>query len=129
MTLRGQQPAARPSVKGPAVQSPVRQSPAAQSLSVQSNDKFSLRPADPLNASAFDHFYDMDYDASIREFTQIHQRHPDNPDAINHLVTAVLFRELYRIGALSSGEYANDSFVGTRHQIADPHTCEQIKSL
>jgi tetratricopeptide (TPR) repeat protein len=92
-------------------------------------DKVSFRPADPLNAAAFDHFYDMDYDASTQEFTQIQKRHPDDPDAINHLLTVVLFRELYRIGALSSGEYANDSFVDMKHQPADPHTCDQIKSL
>lgn len=71
----------------------------------------------------------MDYDASIQEFTQVEKRHPDDPDAINHLLTVVLFRELYRIGALSSGEYANDSFVDVKHQPTDPHTCDQIKSL
>lgn len=92
-------------------------------------EKISFRPADPLNAAAFDHFYDMDYDASIQEFTQIEKRHPDDPDAINHLLTVVLFRELYRIGALSSAEYANDSFVDMKHQPADPHTCDQIKAL
>ena len=91
--------------------------------------EISFRPADPLNAAAFDHFYDMDYDASIQEFTQIEKRHPDDPDAMNHLLTVVLFRELYRIGALSSGEYSNDSFVDMKHQPADPHTCDQIKAL
>lgn len=108
-TFWGQQPAAKPAVKG--------------------NDRVWLRPPDPLNAAAFDHFYDMDYDASVQEFTLIQKRHPDDPDAVNHLLTVVLFRELYRIGALSSGEYANDSFVDMKHQPADPHTCEQIKSL
>ena len=93
------------------------------------SDKSSFHPADPLNAAAFDHFYDMDYDSAIQEFTQIQKRHPDDADALNHLLTAVLFHELYRIGALSSGEYANDSFVGTQHRGADPHTCDQIKSL
>jgi hypothetical protein len=82
-----------------------------------------------MNAIAFDHFYDMDYDASTQEFTQIQKRHPDDPDAVNHLLTVVLFHELYRIGALSSGEYANDSFVDTTHRAADPHACEQVKSL
>ena len=88
-----------------------------------------FRPADPLNAAAFDHFYDMDYDASTQEFTLVEKRHPEDPDAINHLLTVVLFRELYRIGALSSGEYANDSFVDMKHLAADPHTCDQIKAL
>ena len=91
--------------------------------------KFTFRPADPLNAHAFEHFYDMEYERSVAEFTQILQRHPDDPDAINHLLNAVLFRELYRIGALDSGEYANDSFLNTSHRPADPHVSEQIKSL
>jgi len=91
--------------------------------------KLSFRPADPLNPAAFDHFYNMDYERSIQEFTQILERHPEDPDAINHLLTAVLFRELYRIGALSSGEYSNDTFISARHRPADPHACAQIKAL
>jgi hypothetical protein len=71
----------------------------------------------------------MDYEASIQEFTQIQKRHPDDPDAVNHLLTVILFHELYRIGALSAAEYANDSFVDTTHRAADPRTCGQIKAL
>jgi tetratricopeptide (TPR) repeat protein len=100
-----------------------------QESAAKLNEKLSYRPADPLNTAAFDHFYEMDYESSIQEFTQIQRRHPDDPDAVNHLLTVVLFRELYRIGALSAGEYANDSFVDTQHRAADPHACEQIKSL
>ena len=92
-------------------------------------DKFKFRPADPLNAHAFTHFYDMDYERSIQEFTLISQRHPDDPDAINHLLNAVLFHELYRIGALNASDYANDSFLTSSHRVADPHTSKQIKSL
>lgn len=71
----------------------------------------------------------MEYDRSIQEFTLLYQHHPDDPDSINHLLNAVLFRELYRIGALSAGEYANDSFINAAHSSPDPHTCDQIKSL
>jgi hypothetical protein len=91
--------------------------------------KMSFRPSDPMNAAAFEDFYDMDYEHSVQEFTQISQRHPGDPDALNHLLTAVLFRELYRIGALNAGEYANDSFIDTKHSQADPRVCDQIKSL
>ena len=92
-------------------------------------EKFKFRPADPLNAQAFEHFYNMEYERSIQEFTLISERHPDDPDAINHLLNAVLFHELYRIGALNAGEYANDSFLNSSHHSADPHTREQIKAL
>jgi tetratricopeptide (TPR) repeat protein len=91
--------------------------------------KLTFRPADPLSPAAFEHFYNMDYERSIHEFTQISQRHPDDPDALNHLLTAILFRELYRIGALNAGEYANDSFVDMHHRPADQHVCNQIKAL
>ena len=89
----------------------------------------SYRPNDPLNLTAFNHFYNLDYDRAVQEFDQVLQRHLDDPFAVNHLLTAVLFRELYRMGALNTGEYANDSFLNSSHRPADPHTCEQIKSL
>jgi tetratricopeptide (TPR) repeat protein len=88
-----------------------------------------FRPADPLNASAFDRFYNMDYDRSVQEFQKILDRHPDDPFAVNHLLTAVMFRELYRMGALNTGDYANDSFIGTAHHPADPKSKEQVKGL
>jgi len=91
--------------------------------------KLTFRPADPLNPAAFQHFYDMYYERSIQEFTQVLQRHPDDPDAVNHLLTAVLFRELDRIGALNAGDYANDSFINSKHRPADPKVCDEIKQL
>lgn len=87
------------------------------------------RAREAASAQAFEHFYNMEYDRSVEEFTSLYQRHPDDPAAINHLLNAVLFRELYRIGALSAGEYANDSFINAPHLAASPRACEQIKSL
>ncbi|HEY7352343.1 MAG TPA: tetratricopeptide repeat protein [Terriglobales bacterium] len=93
------------------------------------NNKPPSRSRESLSSQAFDHFYNMEYEPAIQEFTQLYQRHPDDPDTINHLLNAVLFHELYRIGALSSGEYANDSFINAPHEPADPRACRQIKSL
>lgn len=103
--------------------------PANTAPSVRPADKMSYRPADPLNAAAFDHFYNQDYDRAIQDFDQILHRHPDDPSAVNHLLSAVLFRELYRMGVLDTGEYANDSFVGAQHQPPDPKAQQQIKDL
>jgi tetratricopeptide (TPR) repeat protein len=89
----------------------------------------SYRPNDPLNATAFDHFYNLDYERAVQEFEQVLQRHADDPFAVNHLLAAVLFRELYRMGALNTGEYANDSFIATPHRPADPKVRQQIKDL
>jgi tetratricopeptide (TPR) repeat protein len=84
---------------------------------------------DPQVAVAFDHFYNMDYDRAIAEFGKVLDRHPNDPAAANHLLSAVLLRELYLMGAMNSGEYANDSFIGDPHRSADPKVKEQIKGL
>jgi tetratricopeptide (TPR) repeat protein len=91
--------------------------------------KLSYRPADPLNAIAFDHFYNLDYDRALKEFDQVLEKHPEDPFAVNHLLTAVLFKELYRMGALNTGDYANDSFVGVPHLPPDPKAKQRIKDL
>jgi hypothetical protein len=98
-------------------------------ISLDAGKPVAYRPADPLSASAFDRFYNMDYERSVQEFQKILDRHPQDPFAVNHLLTAVMFRELYRMGALDTGDYANDSFIGTAHHPAGPKSKEQIKAL
>jgi len=70
---------------------------------------------DPLERAAYDYFYNGDYDKSIRAFEQLQRAHPDDPMALNHLTTALLFKELYRIGALDTELYADASFLDSRH--------------
>jgi tetratricopeptide (TPR) repeat protein len=89
----------------------------------------SFRPADTLNPTAFDRFYNLDYDRAIPDFQRVLERHPDDPFAVNHLLTAMMFRELYRMGAMNTGEYANDSFIGQAHRPADPKVKQQIQGL
>ncbi len=84
---------------------------------------------DPLVNAAFEHFYNLDYDRAIQEFEKVLDRHPGDPAAVNHLLTTILMRELYRMGAMNSGEYANDSFIGEAHRKADPDVKERIKQL
>jgi len=88
-----------------------------------------FRPHDPLNSEAFDRFYNLDYDRAVQDFERVAQKYPDDPFALNHLLTGVLFRELYRMGALNSGEYANDSFINAPHRPADPKAKQRIKEL
>jgi tetratricopeptide (TPR) repeat protein len=88
-----------------------------------------LRPADPLNQSAFEHYYNLDYDTAVQDFEHILVRHPNDPFAVNHLLSAVQVRELYRMGAMNTGEYANDSFIGEAHRPADPAQKERIQQL
>ena len=86
-------------------------------------------PHDPQSDAAFDHFYDMDYDKATQEFEKVVEKHPDDPFAINHLLTAVLMRDLYDTGAMNTGDYANDSFIGRTPRPTDPAIKDRIKSL
>jgi tetratricopeptide (TPR) repeat protein len=88
-----------------------------------------LRPPDPLNQAAFEHYYNLDYDVAIQDFERIAARHPNDPLALNHLLSAIQVRELYRMGAMNSGEYSNDNFIGQAHRPADPAQKERIKQL
>ena len=88
-----------------------------------------FRPSDPLNQAAFEHYYNLDYDAAIQDFERILASHPNDPFAVNHLLSAIQVRELYRMGAMTTGEYANDSFIGQAHRPADPAQQQRIKRL
>ena len=88
-----------------------------------------LRPADPLNPAAFEHYYNLDYDAAIQDFERIAARHPNDPFAVNHLLSAIQVRELYRMGAMNTGEYANDSFIGQAHHPAEAAQKVRIRQL
>jgi tetratricopeptide (TPR) repeat protein len=102
---------------------------AADSAPVAVSPVTVYRPADPQNQVAFDRLYNLDYDLAIQNFEKVLARHPNDPFAVNHLLSAVLVRELYRIGAMNTGEYSNDSFVGQVHRPPDPAQKERIKQL
>jgi tetratricopeptide (TPR) repeat protein len=88
-----------------------------------------LRPPDALNQSAFEHLYNLDHDAAVQDFEKIAAHHPNDPFALNHLLSAILLRELYHMGAINTGEYMNDSFIGAAHRTADPAQKERMKKL
>jgi len=88
-----------------------------------------FRPGDPLNQAAFEHYYNLDLDAAIQDFEKIMARHPNDPFAVNHLLSAIQVRELYRMGAMNTGDYSNDNFIGIAHRAADAGQKERIKQL
>jgi tetratricopeptide (TPR) repeat protein len=83
-----------------------------------------------LNATVgFDYFYDMEYDRATQEFEKILVRHPNDPAAVNHLLTVVLMRNLYETGGMNTGDYTNDSFIGHAPRPSDPKVKQRIKEL
>jgi tetratricopeptide (TPR) repeat protein len=86
-------------------------------------------PRDPLTDVAFEHFYNMEYDRATQEFEKLVEKHPDDPFAVNHLLTVVLMHDLYDTGAMNTGDYANDSFIGRTPRPTDQKIKDQIKDL
>ena len=50
----------------------------------------------------FDHFYNLEYAEALAEFRALASKEPDSPDVYNHIAQTVLFREMFRSGALES---------------------------
>jgi tetratricopeptide (TPR) repeat protein len=93
----------------------------------ESSSGQTFRPSDPSNPPAFEHFYNLEYDQAVQGFEQVVRRHPDDPFAVNHLISGLLIRELYRMGAMNTGEYADDSFIGQAHRPADAKVKAEIQ--
>ena len=92
------------------------------------------KPVTPANnetaRKAFDHFYNMEYDKAIKEFETLVKDHPDDPFPNNYLLSAVLFKELYRVGAMNSEAYASDNFLDSKaKRPLDPAVQTRIKDL
>lgn len=86
-------------------------------------------PQDPQTEVAFDHFYNMEYDRATQEFEKIVEKRPDDPFAINHLLTVVLMHDLYETGSMNTGDYQNESFIGRSPRPTDPKIKDEIKDL
>jgi hypothetical protein len=86
-------------------------------------------PHDAQTDAAFDDFYNMQYDRATAALEKIVDKHPNDPFAVNHLLTVVLMRDLYDTGAMNTGDYANDSFIGRAPRPTDPKIKDRIKEL
>lgn len=86
-------------------------------------------PHDFETQAAFDHFYNMEYDRATQEFEKLLEKHPNDPFAVNHLLSVILMRDLYETGAMNTGDYANDSFIGRAPRPTDDKIKVRIKAL
>ncbi len=78
------------------------------------------RAADPI-AAAWDHFYNLEYAGAIQAFERAVGEAPDHPAPYNYLAQAILYSELYRLGALESELLTgNNYFIRTATLRPDP---------
>ncbi|HVZ16253.1 MAG TPA: tetratricopeptide repeat protein, partial [Terriglobales bacterium] len=85
--------------------------------------------SDPHTKAGFEYFYNAEYDPAIKEFESALEAHPDDPFAVNHLLTGIMFKEMYRIGALDSELYAKEGFLHSKQFPTDPKIRDQVKEL
>ena len=95
----------------------------------QSDETHHVASSDPQVEAAFYHFYNMEYDRATQEFERILSEHPNDPFAVNHLMSVVLMRDLYETGGMNTGDYTNDSFIGHAPRPTDPKVKARIKAL
>lgn len=103
--------------------------PVAGSAKKAASAETGVPPQDAITRTAFDHYYNLDYDVAVADFERALQAHPEDPLAVNHLLSAVLYRELYRVGALDTGLYSGNSFITKKKFVFDPKVREQVGLL
>jgi tetratricopeptide (TPR) repeat protein len=85
---------------------------------------------DPAVRQAYQRFYILDYDGAVSRFEKVQEENPGNPLAVDYVLDAVLFRELYRLDLLDTTFYAHDGFLTGKHAVvADPAVAERVNSL
>lgn len=88
-----------------------------------------LAPLDPDTKVAQEALYSLEYDKAIAAFEATAKRYPDDPFAINHLLQAVLLKELFRLNALDTTLYADNGFLTGKPLAGDPKVKQQIMTL
>jgi tetratricopeptide (TPR) repeat protein len=76
---------------------------------------------DPASVQGFDHYYNLEYDQAVADFEKVAAANPHSPDPHNHIAQALLYREMFRDGALESELVSgNNSFLRRQKLNASP---------
>ena len=90
---------------------------------------FRTHPDSELTRSAFSHFFNMDYDEAIAEFREELKSYPDDPFVVNHLLAAILAKELNREGAFDAALYTGNRFMEIKPEPVDPKLTSEVIEL
>lgn len=82
-----------------------------------------------LTRSGFEHFYSLEYDQAIQDFQSAREARPDEPAAINHVLEARLFQQLYKYNALDTRLYTKQRFLTSKQVPIDPSIRRQLLGL
>jgi tetratricopeptide (TPR) repeat protein len=84
---------------------------------------------DALTRSGWEHFYSLEYDLALKDFEKALEARPDDAAAVNHVLDAVLYRELYKFNALDTRLYAKQGFIFSKQVSMDSVAKGRIKAL
>jgi len=90
---------------------------------------FRVQPNDTLTREAFEKYYNMDYSGAIALFREERKARPGDPFVVNHLLAAVLAKELNREGALDATLYMGNRFLQLKVPPVDPAVKAEIGRL
>src|SRR5438270_8971703 len=88
-----------------------------------------LSTLDPDTAAGFSHLYNLQYEKAIAAFDRTLKRYPTDPFALNHLLQAILLKEMYRLNALDTTLYADNGFLAGKPLAGDPQVKVRILEL
>jgi tetratricopeptide (TPR) repeat protein len=70
-------------------------------------------------------FYNLNYDGALAKFEAVMKANPQNPMAVDYVLTTVIFRELYHQDLLDTTYYAHDSFLSSKRDVPVPEATRQ----
>ncbi len=79
----------------------------------------------PLVREARIDFYNLNYDGALARFETVMKANPQNPMAIDYVLTTIIFRELYHQDLLDTTYYAHDSFLTSKRNVPVPEATRQ----
>ena len=56
-----------------------------------------------------DHYFNLEYDQAVSAYRRLLTEQPNDPTVFNHIASAVLFKELLRLGLLESSAFKGDN--------------------
>lgn len=79
----------------------------------------------PLVREARVDFYNLNYDGALSRFETVLKANPQNPMAIDYVLTTIIFRELYHQDLLDTTYYAHNSFLSSKRDVPVPEATRQ----
>jgi tetratricopeptide (TPR) repeat protein len=84
----------------------------------------------PLVKEARTDFYNLDYSGALARFETVLKSNPQNPMAVNYVLTTIIFRELYDQDLLDTTYYAHNSFLSSKRDVpVSDATRQRIEDL